>query len=106
MHCCAKNLQVGESFFHCSAHNVLVAVKQNPRQKYITVTGIGAGDSEGHGGFLYDRIFKPHFLKTIYADQNREKEIIKKSGVDWMSVRPAGTQLWETHKQLSIEVQI
>jgi putative NADH-flavin reductase len=76
--------------FSKAAHNILAAVKKNPGQKYIAVTGIGAGDSKGHGGFLYDKIFKPLLLKTIYADKDREEEIIKASGVDWMIVRPAG----------------
>lgn len=76
--------------FSLAARNILTAVKQNPGQKYIAVTGIGAGDSKGHGGFLYDKIFKPLLLKTIYADKDREEDIIKKSGVAWIIVRPAG----------------
>lgn len=76
--------------FSKSARNILVSVKKNPGQKYIAVTGIGAGDSKGHGGFLYDKIFKPLLLKNIYADKDREEEIIKGSGVEWMIVRPAG----------------
>ena len=76
--------------FSKAAQNILVAVKQNPGQKYIAVTGIGAGESKGHGGFLYDKIFNPLLLKSIYSDKDREEEIIKASGVDWMIVRPAG----------------
>lgn len=76
--------------FSKGARNILVALRQNPGQKYIAVTGIGAGDSKGHGGFLYDYIFKPLLLKTIYADKDKEEKIIKDSGVDWMIVRPAG----------------
>ncbi len=76
--------------FSKSALNILASVKKNPGQKYIAVTGIGTGDSKGHGGFLYDKIFKPLLLKTIYADKDREEEITKGSGVDWMIVRPAG----------------
>ena len=75
--------------FSKAARNILVTVKQNPGQKYIAVTGIGAGESKGHGGFLYDKIFKPLLLKNIYADKDREEELIKGSGVDWMIVRPA-----------------
>lgn len=78
------------NLFSVAARNIAAAVKQNPGQKYIAVTGIGAGDSRGHGGFLYDVIFKPLLLKTIYDDKDREEEIIKSSGVDWMIVRPAG----------------
>ncbi len=76
--------------FSNAASNIVAIVKQNPGQKYVAVTGIGAGDSKGHGGFLYDVIFKPLLLKSIYADKDREEKIIKSSGVDWMVVRPAG----------------
>lgn len=76
--------------FSSAARNIVAAVQHNTGQKYIAVTGIGAGDSNGHGGFLYDNIFKPLLLKTIYADKDREEEIIRESGVDWLIVRPAG----------------
>lgn len=59
-------------------------------QNIICVTGIGAGDTKGHGGFLYDKIFKPLLLKTIYADKDREEEIIRASSLNWQIVRPAG----------------
>lgn len=78
------------ALFSAAARNIVSAVKLNPGQKYIAVTGIGAGDSKGHGGFLYDRIFNPLFLKTIYADKDKEEEIIRQSGVDWLIVRPGG----------------
>ncbi|MBT8353043.1 MAG: NAD(P)H-binding protein, partial [Desulfofustis sp.] len=39
---------------------------------------------------LYDRIFKPLFLRTIYDDKDREEEIIMASTTDWLIVRPAG----------------
>ena len=73
-----------------AAKNLVQAVQQKPGMKLIAVTGIGAGDSKGHGGFLYDRIFKPLFLRTIYEDKDREEEIIMASNTDWMIVRPAG----------------
>ena len=76
--------------FSKAAKNITAAVQKNPGQRYITVTGIGAGDTEGHGGFLYDKIFKPLLLKTIYEDKNREEAIVKASGIDWLIVRPAG----------------
>ncbi len=76
--------------FAVAARNLIQAVEQQQRQKLITVTGIGAGDSKGHGGFLYDSIFKPLFLRTIYDDKDREEEIIMASSIDWLIVRPAG----------------
>lgn len=77
-----------ELFSRGAAH-VIQAIGHNPGLRYIAVTGIGAGDSRGHGGFLYDRIFKPLFLKTIYADKDIEERLIKNSDTKWLIVRPA-----------------
>jgi putative NADH-flavin reductase len=57
-------------------------------RRLICVTGIGAGDSRGHGGFLYDRIVNPLLLKTIYQDKDRQEALIRASHTDWTMVRP------------------
>ncbi len=67
---------------------VLAAMDRGSHQRLIAVTGIGAGDSEGHGGFFYDRLLKPLLLGTIYADKDRQESIIKASDVEWLIVRP------------------
>lgn len=69
---------------------VIKAMQQHHVKRLFCVTGIGAGDSKGHGGFLYDRIFKPLLLKTIYADKELQEQLVKESGLDWVIVRPAG----------------
>lgn len=74
--------------FSRGTQNVLDAMGPDSQQKLVTVTGIGAGDSKGHGGFLYDRITNPLLLKTIYADKNRSEAIIKSSKAYWLIVRP------------------
>lgn len=70
--------------------NVIAAMEEHNVRRLICVTGIGAGDSKGHGGFLYDRIFKPLLLKTIYADKDRQEQYIQESGLNWVIPRPAG----------------
>jgi putative NADH-flavin reductase len=67
---------------------VVGAMKRAAVAKLICVTGIGAGDSRGHGGFLYDRIIFPIFLKTIYEDKNIQESIVRESGLEWVIVRP------------------
>lgn len=68
--------------------NILAAMKKTGNNLFISVSGIGAGDSRNHGGFLYDKIFQPLLLKTIYEDKDRSEEIIKSSDVNWIIVRP------------------
>lgn len=74
--------------FSQGAKNVLAAMQKTSGMKFISITGIGAGDSRGHGGFIYDKLIQPLLLKTIYEDKDREEVIIKSSSVDWMIVRP------------------
>lgn len=69
---------------------VVKAMEAHHVRRLICVTGIGAGNSKGHGGFLYDRIFKPLLLKTIYADKDVQEQYIQESGLEWVIARPAG----------------
>lgn len=74
--------------FSAGTQNILDAMKKEGVKRLICVTGIGAGDSRNHGGLLYDKIFQPLVLKTIYEDKDRQETLIKASDVDWVIVRP------------------
>lgn len=74
--------------FSTGAKTVLASMAKVPGLKLVAVTGIGAGDSRGHGGFLYDKLIQPLLLKSMYEDKDREEALIKASSVDWMIVRP------------------
>ena len=67
---------------------MLQAMKKTGVNLLVCVTGIGAGDSKNHGGFLYDQIVNPLLLKTIYDDKDRQEALLNKSDVDWIIVRP------------------
>ncbi len=64
------------------------AMQQAQVRRLICITGIGAGDSKGHGGFFYDRIIQPLLLNEIYKDKTRQEEVVRASGLDWTLVRP------------------
>ena len=64
-----------------------VMAKQNIR-RLVCITGVGAGDSRGHGGFFYDRLFLPLMLRKVYADKDRQEDGIRASALDWIIVRP------------------
>ena len=74
--------------FSQGSRNVLAAMTASGVKRLLAVTGIGAGDTKGHGGFFYDRIFKPLLLQRIYEDKDRQEAIIRQSQVDWTIVRP------------------
>ena len=76
------------SVFSTGIKNVLASMDKNRVGRLISVTGIGAGDSRGHGGFFYDKLFQPLLLKNIYEDKDREESLIRDSQVNWIIVRP------------------
>jgi putative NADH-flavin reductase len=65
------------------------ALKAEGASRLIAITGIGAGDSAGHGGFFVDNIIFPLILRKVYADKDRQEAIIKESSLDWTIVRPS-----------------
>ena len=56
-------------------------------KRLIAVTGLGAGDSRGHGGSPYDLVAFPLLLERVYADKGVQECIIRSSGLDWTIVR-------------------
>ena len=56
--------------------------------RFVCITGLGAGDSAGHGGFVYDHLIKPIVLGGIYKDKDWQEAIIKASALEWVIVRP------------------
>ncbi len=76
------------SVFSEGTKNVVDSMRAQSCKVLLCVTGIGAGESRGHGGFMYDKIFNPLFLKTIYEDKDRQEMIVRQSGLDWTIVRP------------------
>jgi uncharacterized protein YbjT (DUF2867 family) len=65
------------------------AMKAGNVSRLISITGIGAGDSRGHGGFLLDKLIFPFLLRHVYADKDRQEAIIRGSGLNWTIVRPS-----------------
>ncbi|WP_411880845.1 NAD(P)-dependent oxidoreductase [Polaromonas sp. YR568] len=73
-----------------SATKALInAMKAAGVSRLVCITGMGAGDSAGHGGLVFDRLILPALLRKVYADKDRQEAIVRDSGLDWVLVRPA-----------------
>ncbi|QND46086.1 SDR family oxidoreductase (plasmid) [Rhizobium lusitanum] len=72
-----------------ATRSLVSAMNAERVSRLVTITGMGAGDSAGHGGFLFDKVIFPLLLRKVYADKNRQEAIIRDSGLDWTIVRPS-----------------
>lgn len=74
--------------FSEGTRNVLDAMSQHGVGQLVMVTGIGAGDSRGHGSMAYDFFVRPVLMRTVYEDKDRSEALLQESQVDWVIVRP------------------
>lgn len=77
------------TLFSEATRALIGAMKAESVMRLVAITGIGAGDSRGHGGLVFDRLIFPLLLRHIYADKDRQEAIVRESGLDWVLVRPA-----------------
>jgi uncharacterized protein YbjT (DUF2867 family) len=78
----------GTTLFSRATRVLVDAMRAKGVKRLIAVTGLGAGDSRGHGGFLYDAVLFPLLLKRVYDDKDVAEQMIKASALDWTIVRP------------------
>ena len=72
-----------------TATRALVGVMEQQKvRRLVCITGLGAGDSRGHGGFFFDRLFLPLMLRKVYEDKDRQEDAIRASSLHWTIVRP------------------
>ena len=78
----------GTDLFSQATRILIDAMRAKGVMRLVAVTGLGAGDSRGHGGFLYDAIAFPLILKRVYDDKDVQEQMIRASGLDWTIARP------------------
>jgi putative NADH-flavin reductase len=77
----------GTRVFSAATRILVDAMEVRSVKRLISVTGLGAGNSRGRGGLLYDAALWL-FLGRVYADKDAQEWIIRRSRLDWTIVRP------------------
>jgi uncharacterized protein YbjT (DUF2867 family) len=71
-----------------ATHALVGVMAEQKIRRLVCITGLGAGDSRGHGGVFFDRLFLPLMLRKVYEEKDRQEEAIRASALDWTIVRP------------------
>jgi putative NADH-flavin reductase len=77
------------SLFSEGTEHIIRCMTRHNTRRFICITGVGAGESKGHGGLLFNRLLEPFWLRKIYQDKTRQEELIRYCNRDWIAVRPA-----------------
>jgi putative NADH-flavin reductase len=84
----AQAILSGTTLFSQATRILIDAMREHGVRRLVAVTGLGAGDSRGHGGVLYDALIFPLVLKRVYDDKDVQEQMIRASGLDWTIARP------------------
>jgi putative NADH-flavin reductase len=69
--------------------NLIAAMQEKNVRRIVCITGIGAGESKGHGPWYYNLLFQPLVLRGVYEDKTRQEDLVRSSDLVWTLVRPA-----------------
>ncbi len=100
------------TLFSDTTKAVIGAMNAATVRRLVAITGVGAGDSKGHGGWLYNAIIYPLFTRSRYADKDRQEQIIEQSDLEWTIVRPApfaasaGNGPWQVWTEIPDRLQL
>jgi putative NADH-flavin reductase len=78
----------GTTLFSRATRILVDLMNEQGPKRLLCVTGLGAGDSRGRFGMLYDGLMFPIFLKRVYDDKDIQERMVKDSGLDWTIARP------------------
>ncbi len=94
------------TFFSDTTRALLAAMPAAGVRRLVAITGVGAGETRGHGGVLYNRVTFPLLTARVYADKDRQERLIGDSGLDWTIVRPAPFRNARPEGRLRTETEV
>lgn len=76
------------TLFSDAARALIPAMRGAGVRRLVAITGIGVGDTRGHGGWFHNSIIAPLFTRHRDTDRSVQEELIAASELDWTIVRP------------------
>lgn len=68
--------------------HIIAAMDKHGVRRLICETSLGVGDSRGQPNWFFNRIILSLFLRNAFADKEVQEQMIMRSGLDWVIVRP------------------
>lgn len=68
--------------------NIVNAMQKSGVRRLVCQSSLGVGDSRANLSFFTKYIIVDIFLRHAFADHERQEEVIRKSSLDWVIVRP------------------
>jgi uncharacterized protein YbjT (DUF2867 family) len=64
------------------------AMKAAGVRRLVILSAFGTGESRAQAGFLFDKLVISFLLKLPFEDHERQEQLVRASGLDWVIARP------------------
>ena len=72
-----------------AAQEIVRAMEAHAVRRLLWESSLGVGETGGRLGPLYNWLLIPLLLRHVFADKERQEQILRSSSVDWTIVQPA-----------------
>ena len=83
-----KRFFIKTSILSRGTKNIINAMNNNGVKRFICITSLGIKDSKFKLGLYYTLFTIPVILFFYFLDKSKQEELIMKSSLDWIIVRP------------------
>jgi len=80
--------QPGTTILSEGTGNIIAAMERSGVRRLVCETTLGIGDSRKQAGFFFLHVLVPLAFRHVFADKLRQEQLIQRSGLDWVIVRP------------------
>ena len=72
-----------------AAQQIVRTMEAHGVSRLLWESSLGVGETKGQLGPLYNWLLLPLFLRHVFADKERQEQVLKSSSLDWTIVQPA-----------------
>ena len=99
-----KKIKTPLDFMSVSIKNTVAAMQERGIRRIVLMTAVGVGGSSNQLPVVFSFLKSISNIRFVYADHERQEQILENSGLDWTIVRPVG--LNDKNDNLSVSSDI
>jgi uncharacterized protein YbjT (DUF2867 family) len=77
------------TFFSRGTALTIDAMKRHGVRRLVVLSALGVGESRKLFNFFLDRVVRGFVLKLPYEDHERQENLVRESGLEWVIARPS-----------------
>lgn len=76
------------NYFSQGTGYTIDAMKSSGVKRLVVLSALGTGESRNLSNFFVDKLIISFLLKVPFADHERQEELVRHSGLEWVIARP------------------